>query len=82
MITVQVLFFATVRAIIGMKELKVNLPPDSSVLDLKRKIVDLYPHTGPVMESMLVSVNRVFSDDCAVLPDQAEVAFFPHISGG
>ncbi|MCK4489449.1 MAG: MoaD/ThiS family protein [Anaerolineales bacterium] len=34
------------------------------------------------MESMLTAVNRIFSEDDTALPDQAEIAFFPHISGG
>jgi molybdopterin converting factor small subunit len=31
---------------------------------------------------MLASVDKVFSKDDTILFDQAEVGFFPHISGG
>lgn len=82
MIKVQVLFFATIRAIIGLKGMEIELAAGSTVLDLKQKITEMYPHAGPAMESMLTSVNRIFSDDDTSLPDQAEIAFFPHISGG
>ena len=82
MIKVQVLFFATIRAIIGLKEMEIELAAGSTVRDLKQKISEMYPHAGPAMESMLTAVNRIFSDEDTSLPDQAEIAFFPHISGG
>lgn len=82
MIKVQVLFFATIRAIIGLKEMEIELAAGSTVWDLKQKISEMYPHAGPAMESMLTAVNRIFSDDDTSLPDKAEIAFFPHISGG
>lgn len=82
MIKVQVLFFATIRAIIGLKEMEIELAAGSTVRDLKQKITEMYPHAGPAMESMLTAVNRIFSDDDTSLPDKAEIAFFPHISGG
>lgn len=82
MITVKVLFFATIRSAIGIKDLELEVPENSSIQDLKDIISDLYPHAKPTMEFMLTSVNRVFSDEMTIIPDQAEIAFFPHISGG
>jgi len=82
MITVQVLFFATIRSIIGLKKMEIELPEGSTVRDLKTRIAELYPHADQAIESMLASVNRIFSDEDACLFDQDEIAFFPHISGG
>jgi len=82
MISVKVLFFASIRSIIGLKEIEVELAEGSTVRDLKRIITEIYPHAGPTIGSMLASVNRIFSDDDTCLSDQAEIAFFPHITGG
>jgi molybdopterin converting factor small subunit len=82
MIRVTIYMFSTIRAIIGQKELTINLPEGATVLDLKKELAQIYPHAESALLSMLTSVNRVFSEDDAVLPDQAEVAFFPHVSGG
>jgi len=82
MITVHVLFFATIREIIGEKEKAVQLPNGSTVQDLKNKIITQYPHAERPMETMLASVDHVFSDEEKILDDGAEVAFFPHVSGG
>jgi len=82
MITVRVLFFATIRALIGKKEMLVKLPSGSSVRDLKLEIARKFPHTDQAVKTMLASVNQIFSDDDTQLADQAVVAFFPHVSGG
>jgi molybdopterin converting factor small subunit len=82
MITVQVLFFSTIRARVGQKIVQVKLPAGARVEDLKKEIADLYPDAAGTIEGMLASVNQVFSDDSTEIPDQAEVAFFPYVTGG
>jgi molybdopterin converting factor small subunit len=82
MITIQVYFFSTIRALIGKKTLVVNIPPGSTVLDLKLEIGRLFPNSEQALLTMLTSVNKVFSSDDAVLENNAEVAFFPFVSGG
>jgi len=82
MITVRVLFFATIRALIGKKEMLVELPSGSSVRELKLEIARKFPHTDQTVKTMLASVNQIFSDDDTQLADQAVVAFFPQVSGG
>ncbi len=81
-ITINVLLFSTIRAMIGKKKLLVDLPAGSTVFDLKIEIGRLYPHTEQAIRTMLTSVNRVFSSDDEILYDQVEVAFFPFVSGG
>ena len=82
MITVKIFLFSTIRARIGKKQLELNLPAGSSVNDLKQVLIDLYPDAAPTVRNMLSSVNQVFSGDETIIPDQAEIAFFPHVSGG
>ncbi len=82
MIKVQVHFFSTIRARVGEKTIQVELPPGARVADLKREIAYLYPDAAGSIEGMLASVDKVFSDDSTVIPDQAEVAFFPYVTGG
>ena len=82
MITVQVFFFSTIRARVGLKETQIQLPIGSRVEDLKKEIARLYPDAAATIVGMLASVNQVFSDDNTELPDQAWVAFFPYVTGG
>ena len=82
MITINVLLFSTIRAIIGEKKLVVQLPVDSTVWDLKLEIGRLYPQAEGAITTMLTSVDRVFSNDEKILENDVEVAFFPFVSGG
>ena len=82
MITVKIFLFSTIRARIGKKHLELEIPAGSSVHDLKLVLIDLYPEAAPTINNMLSSVNQVFSGDETILPEQAEIAFFPHVSGG
>ena len=82
MITVKIFFFSTIRARIGKKQLELQIPDGSAVADLKQVLADLYPAAAPTVLTMLASVNQTFAGDETALPDQAEVAFFPYVSGG
>lgn len=82
MITVEVHFFATIRAVIGKKTLTVKLPEGATVKDVKQEIARRYPQAGQALAVMLTSVNRVFSEDQTPVSEGAEIAFFPHVSGG
>ena len=81
--TINVLFFATLRSLTGIKSFELELPPESKVSDLKAQIGKRFPQVAPALvETVLVSINRDFADDNQVIPDGAEVAFFPPVSGG
>lgn len=80
---VTVLFFATLRSLTGQKSFELELPPGSRVAELKAEVVALYPQIATAMvDTVLVSVNREYADDEQSIPDGAEVALFPPVSGG
>ena len=78
----KVLLFANFRERVGAKYIQVSLPDGALVGDLKRKLVEEYPVLNQAIDSALVSVNRQFAFDEEALPDGAEVAIFPPVSGG
>jgi molybdopterin converting factor subunit 1 len=80
---ITVLFFATLRSLTGIKSVQLDLPSESSVSDLKVLVGDQFPQTIPTLrDSVLVSVNREYAQDDQIIPDGAEVALFPPVSGG
>ncbi len=79
---VKLLFFATIRDRAGMKSLEIEIPETMTVQELKDKISTDYPNLKQSMESVLISVNKEYAFDEAVLPPNAEVALFPPVSGG
>ena len=79
---VTVLLFATLRDGAGKKEIELDLPDGATVADLKTLLVKQFPDLEPAMASTLVSVNREFAFDENVIPEGAEIALFPPVSGG
>jgi molybdopterin converting factor small subunit len=82
MITVKILLFSTIRARIGEKQLELELPAGSSIGDIKHILAEQYPDAAPTVMNMHSAVNQVFSRDNTIIPDEAQVAFFPHVTGG
>jgi molybdopterin converting factor subunit 1 len=79
---IKVLFFATLRDRAGTKSLDIEIPEDTTVQDLKDRIARDYPSLEQSMESVVISINREFAFDESVVPESAEVAMFPPVSGG
>ena len=79
---VTVLFFATLRDHMGMRQLDVTLDSNAGLEDLMAHLVTLKPEAAPALDIALVAINREYAFQGAEIPDGAEVAFFPHVSGG
>ena len=79
---ISLLFFANLREIVGTKELTMEIPGYSTVAVLKEKIAEHYPLLAPHLETTLISVNKEYGFDDDIIPEGAEVALFPPVSGG
>jgi len=79
---VKLLFFATLRDKAGTRSMDLEIPSDMTVQDLKRKIASDFPSLSESMRSVLVTIEREYAFDEAVIPDNAELAMFPPVSGG
>jgi molybdopterin converting factor subunit 1 len=80
--TIKLLFFATLRDRVGMRETELQIDADVTVNDLKSLLSDRYPSAGPTLDTAIVSVNKEFAFDTDVIPEGAEIAIFPPVSGG
>lgn len=80
--SIKVLFFATLKDRAGVKEAQLDLPEELNVGDLKARLKQDFPNLVEALDSALVSVNREFAIDEDVIPEGAEVAIFPPVSGG
>jgi molybdopterin converting factor subunit 1 len=79
---IKLLFFATIRDRIGMKSLELDIPSDTTVSKLKEKLAEEYPSLRDSMSSVLIAVNHEYAFDEATVPENAEIALFPPVSGG
>ncbi len=79
---IRVLFFATLRDRAGMREAEFDLPSKATVADLKNALTERFPALEEALSTALFAVNRQYAFDEERLPDDAEVAVFPPVSGG
>ena len=79
---IKVLFFATLRDRAGTKSTELEIPADTTVQALKGLVVDSYPGLKETMDTVVISINREFAFDESIVPENAEVAMFPPVSGG
>jgi molybdopterin converting factor subunit 1 len=79
---VKLLFFATLRDRAGTKTMELEIPADLTVQGLKDKISNEFPNLKESMSSVLITINREYAFDDAVIPQNAELAMFPPVSGG
>ncbi len=79
---IRILFFATLRDRAGMKSMELEIPIGTTVRALKEKLASDYPNLKESMRSVLISLNKEYAFDQAVIPPDAEIALFPPVSGG
>jgi len=79
---VKLLFFATLRDRAGMRSMELDIPLDLTIQGLKDKISTEYPNLKESLKSVLITINREYAFDEAIIPENAEVAMFPPVSGG
>ena len=82
MIHVTVLYFATLRQRVGIREERFELADNSLVSDLLVLLQERHVDLGPALPSTLVSINREYALRGDPLHDGDEVALFPPVSGG
>ncbi len=82
MIDVTVLFFATLKDRAGIRQTNLRMEEASTVKDLKVTLVNIFPQLAELLSTTLVAINKEYADDSTIIPDEAEIALFPPVSGG
>ena len=80
--TVKALFFATLRDRVGTRSVKLQIPAQTNVASFKSMLVEQFPMLKGSMGHTLISVNQEYVFEDAIIPDAAEIALFPPVSGG
>lgn len=79
---IRVLYFATYRQKTGKTEEWFSFDQPLNIRQLKEHLRTRYPQSELDLSSVLISINKEFAFDEDVIPDGAEVAIFPPVSGG
>ena len=79
---VTVRLFARARDLAGADTLTVALPRGATVGDLRRRLAEERPALRGLLGRSAFAVNEEFAADALPLPERAEVALLPPVSGG
>jgi sulfur-carrier protein len=81
---IQVRYFASLREALGPQE-SVELPSDSTMGALRDQLIASSPRHAQALargRALRGAVNQAMGDDSTPVPEGAEVAFFPPVTGG
>jgi molybdopterin synthase catalytic subunit len=82
MIKITVLFFATFRDKAGTNRSEIEIPEGTTIAGLRTILAEKYPALESLADHALASINKEYAFPDQVIPDGAEVAWFPPVSGG
>jgi molybdopterin synthase catalytic subunit len=81
-IRVKILFFANIKERTKTPSTTLSISQGTNVAGLRIALAKAYPALSENLKNCLISIDQNFAFDEDVIPDQAEVAVFPPVSGG
>lgn len=79
---VKLLFFATLKDIVGSKQMTFDIPDGSTIGDLLSKLEAVYPRMKDYRPVVLTAINEEYVSQSATMHPGDEIAIFPPVSGG
>lgn len=79
---ITVLFFATLRDLVGTKSIQMQIPSGTTVARLRVMLGEKFLSLTELVDRSLVSINQEYGFNENEIPGRAEVALFPPVSGG
>ena len=79
---VRVKLFAAAKQVAKTESIEIDLPAPATVLALRTAMSERYPQLAHVLKHAMIAVNREYAGNAAPIPDDAEVACIPPVSGG
>ncbi|MEW4489144.1 molybdopterin converting factor subunit 1 [Thalassoglobus sp. JC818] len=80
--TVSVLLFARASELAGTSSTDLEFDENPTVAQFKVALTQRFPELELLSKQLLVAVNNNYVQDGDIIPDNAEVACFPPVSGG
>ena len=79
--TIKILTFGIARDIIGSSHFEVSMAEGSTVVDLKKHLLDRFPRFSN-LSSLMIAVNAEYGVEDTVLKERDEIALIPPVAGG
>jgi len=79
---VRLLFFATLKDIVGARHMEFEVPVGATVADVLTHLERTYPRIKDYRSVVLTALNEEYVDRTTPVSDGDELAIFPPVSGG
>ena len=79
---VNIFFFASLKDRAQTGKAEFELPQGSTIAELKKSLAQAFPGIESLLPRTIASINRQFAFDEDAIPENAEIALFPPVSGG
>lgn len=79
---ILVKYFAILKEKTGIPQEEYQLNDSLTVKELKEYLKEVHPEIRENLNNIITSINLNFAFDDESIPDQAEIGFFPPVSGG
>jgi molybdopterin converting factor subunit 1 len=79
---VKLLFFASLKDIVGARQLELDVPHGATIEDVLTRLEASYPRIKSYRPVVLTALNEEYADRHMAIRDGDEVAIFPPVSGG
>jgi MoaE-MoaD fusion protein len=79
---INIFFFSTPKKRGKKRKNTIKLPQRSSIFPVKNSLAETFPAINSLLPHTIASINHQFAFDEDIIPDGAEVALFPPVSGG
>jgi len=79
---VRLLFFASLKDIVGARQLRLDLPAGATVDDVLTQLESSYPRMKDYRPVVLTALNEEYVDKQTAIQEGDELAIFPPVSGG
>lgn len=79
---IKIWFFATLKDKVGSDQADLEIPSGLSVGKFKELLFERFPSLPKSKANLLVAINKEYAFDVEMIPEGAEIALFPPVSGG
>lgn len=79
---ISVSFFARARDLAAVPKAELDIPVGTTVGELRETLAEKFAALRPLLPRLFIAVGTEYAKDDVVIPENAEVACFPPVSGG
>lgn len=79
---VEVKLFAVAKQLAGSETISVEVPAGTNVRELREAIDEQHAELRDVVQRAMIAIDAEYVSNDAIVPEHAEIALIPPVSGG